>query len=125
MKPFEGIYTYFEYSMDQYNSPFNQVKNQVELNNLVIKDLQNIRNGYVTKAAFDSVEAIVHVALQDWPAAIGSVFSVIGDIFKIIGTGQVGAIPQETASILERLSAIEQFLASQGYVPPPPSSNSP
>lgn len=124
MKPFEGIYTYFDSGMGQYDRPFSQCKNQVELDNLVIKDLEQIRSGYVTKLAFDSVETIVHVCLEDWPAAIGSVFSVIGDLWKVIGLNSNGGLQgPQTADILERLNAIEQFLASQGYVPPQPQSS--
>lgn len=127
MVVFQGSYTYFTQSMTQYDSPFDKVTNQVELDDLLIRNYIAIKNSYVTDAAFKGVQAIVGVCLEDWPMAIGSVFSVVTDIWKYIGMGNMQGTPStpQTASILERLDAIEQFLSSQGYIPPSPSNSSP
>ena len=81
----EGLYT----PLFGDDTQWKNYKTQAELNHAIIlalmADDEDNNNAFVTKLAFDSVETVVNVCLEDWPAAIGSVFSVVKDICKIIG----------------------------------------
>ena len=95
MAPLRDLNAYFDHMEEIYvpiygnNTQWKNYKTQVELNHALIVALmaadEDSNDAYVTKLAFDSVETVVNVCLEDWPAAIGSVFSVIKDIVKVIG----------------------------------------
>lgn len=66
---------------------------------------------------------MVDVAIEDWPSAVGSVWNVCQDLYHLITNTQLQAnlaMSQQvqTTSLAQRISAIESFLSSQGYVPP-------
>lgn len=122
---------YFQNMATTYpNTPYATCDTQVKLNNTVIHkilDLSGDSQDYVTKTVFDATDALVKAAIEDWPGAAGSVWEVIQDIYHIITNSSMQsaqALSQQlqnqnqTVSLAARVSAIEQFLSSQGYTPP-------
>ena len=89
----------------------------------LIEHINGSSTNYVTKTVFDATKAMVDVAIEDWPSAVGSVWNVCQDLYHLITNTSLQAnmaISQQTqiVSLAERISAIESFLSSQGYVPP-------
>lgn len=83
MAPLENLNAYFQ-NMDKIYFPASQWANcdtQAKLNHALIKALTAVDpdadDEFVTQVAFNSVKTIVNVCLEDWPAAIGSVWEII------------------------------------------------
>lgn len=113
MGPFKNINTYFN-NMDTIYEGTNwaDCTTQAELNHALIREISPDSTKFVTKIAFDSVSAIVAVAIEDWPAAIGSVFSVITDIYQLIGSKSFHNETKNFKPILEQLDALNSAIQS-------------
>lgn len=123
--PLTGLTPYFENMATLYpNTDYAQCGTLVQLNDKLIhkiSDLNGDLDSYVLKSVFDVVKTAVNIAIEDWPAAAGSVWNVIQDIYHIIGraTSTRAQTKGQTISIEERLSAMEEFLKKEfGYNPP-------
>lgn len=74
---------------------------------------------YVTQIAFDAVKSMVYVCLEDWPAAAGSVFNVVTDLYQLITGSRSTSQREYTVPLETRISAIEEFLRQNyNYIPP-------
>ena len=124
MKPFEGIVPFFEQISTKYpGTAFANCDTQVKLDEALIEHINGSSTNYVTKTVFDATKAMVDVAIEDWPSAVGSVWNVCQDLYHLITNTslQANIAMQQQAqavSLAQRISAIESFLSSQGYVPP-------
>lgn len=113
MGPFKNINTYFN-NMDTIyeGTSWADCTTQAELNHALIREISPDSTKFVTKIAFDSVSAIVAVAIEDWPSAIGSVFSVITDIYQLIGSKSFHNETKNFKPILEQLDALNSAIQS-------------
>jgi len=93
------------------------------LDKALIEHINGSSTNYVTKTVFDATKAIVDVAIEDWPGTVGSVWAVCQDLYHLITNTSLQANlamsqQAQTISLAQRITAIENFLSSQGYVPP-------
>lgn len=123
MQPLEGLDAYFRQVPTLYDGTvWKQCTNQTLLDAKLIERIDGFSpsgNEYVTKVAFDSVKVIVNAAIEDWPAAIGSVYNVIQDIYHIISGSRSVSERSSSVSLEERITEIENFLSQNyNYIPP-------
>lgn len=112
MEPLKNLNTYFNNMDTIYDgSSWANCATQAELNHELIRALTPDNSQFVTKVVFDTVSTVVNVALEDWPAAIGSVFSVITDLYHLIAGSKANFVETKNFTpILDRLDALAAAL---------------
>ena len=118
MEPLKDLNTYFKQMEETYGSNrWGQCKTQAELNNLLVTEFIPSTTEFVTRVAFESVKAVVDLCLEDWPAALGSVFTVIKELYEYIG--HTGPLREDHVTLLSRVETMELFLQQNfNYTPP-------
>lgn len=119
----EGLNAYYNAVPTIYTGTvWEDCTNQTLLNAKLVERVNGLlpsSDQYVTEIAFDAVKTVVNVCLEDWPAAAGSVFNVVTDLYNLI-TGSRSTTQREYTVPLEtRINAIEEFLSQNyNYIPP-------
>ena len=87
MAPLKNLNTYFQNMETLYpDSQWKDYTTQATLNHGIINAMTaldpNSNDKFVTQLAFDAVEGVVYLCLDDWPKAAGSVWNMCKTLWK-------------------------------------------